>query len=70
MTTPVIEVMNLGVAYRLGRNQASTLKEFAIRAVKRQVSYEKLWAVREVSFEVRPGEVFAVIGPNGAGRAR
>ena len=69
MTEPVIQVIDLGIAYRLGRNQAATLKEFAIRAVKRQVSYERLWAVRDVSFEVNRGEVFAVIGPNGAGKS-
>ena len=45
VTEPVIQVTDLGIAYRLGRSQVSTLKEFAIRAVKRQVSYERLWAV-------------------------
>ena len=69
MNEPVIQVSNLGIAYRLGRNRAGTLKEFAIRALKRQVSYERLWAVRDLSFEVRRGETLAVIGPNGAGKS-
>lgn len=69
MTEPVIEVHDLGIAYRLARSQASTLKEFAIRAMKRQVSFEQLWAVRDLSFKVEPGEVLGVIGPNGAGKS-
>ena len=67
--TPVVEAIDLGIAYRLARNRAGTLKEFAIQAVKRQVSHERLWAVRGVSFEVAQGEVFGVIGPNGAGKS-
>ncbi|HSM01045.1 MAG TPA: ABC transporter ATP-binding protein [Acidimicrobiia bacterium] len=69
MSTPVIEVTGVGIAYRLSRNRAGTLKEFAIQAVRRQVSHERLWAVRDVSFEVSGGEVFGIIGPNGAGKS-
>lgn len=59
----------MSLAYRLARNRAGTMKEYAIRLVKRQVEYERLWALNDVSFEVRPGEVFAVVGPNGAGKS-
>ena len=67
--TPAIQVDNASLAFQLTRDRAGTLKEFAIQTVKRKVRKEQLWAVRDVSFTVAPGEVLGVIGPNGAGKS-
>jgi len=67
--TPAIEVHNASLAFQLTRDRVGTLKEFAIQTVKRKVKKEQLWAVRDVSFTVAPGEVLGVIGPNGAGKS-
>lgn len=40
-----------------------------MNVMRRRVSREDLWAVREVSFTLSPGEVLGVIGPNGAGKS-
>ena len=64
-----IQVENVRLAYRIARDRAGSMKEFAINLLKRQVVYESLWALDDVSFEVAPGEVFSVVGPNGAGKS-
>lgn len=64
-----IRVENVSLEYRMARDRAGTMKEFAINLLKRQVVYESLWALDEVSFEVPGGEVFTILGPNGAGKS-
>lgn len=74
----VIRVENLSKRYRLGETGAGTLKEaFAQWSEKRRgkspdsldSEAKEIWALRDVSFEVRRGEVLGVIGRNGAGKS-
>lgn len=68
-TEAIVELRDVSLAYRLAHNRTGSFKQFLISAVKRQVRYERLWALDGVDFTIRPGEVFAVIGPNGAGKS-
>ena len=77
---PIIKVENLSKQYRIGVRQAaySTLRDSiteTLRApfgwIRRNGKHEgsAIWALRDVSFEVAPGEIVGVIGRNGAGKS-
>jgi len=65
---PVIAIDAVTVRYRVPRDPALTLKEYAIRRLTRRVSFREIDALDSVSVTVGEGEALAVIGPNGAGK--
>ncbi len=83
MASPVIQVENLGKRYRIGvRESTTTLNRwqaigatlrapftYLLDSLRAPTEEETLWAIRDVSFEVKRGEVLGIIGRNGAGKS-
>jgi lipopolysaccharide transport system ATP-binding protein len=76
MSDTVIQVENLGKQYRIGQRESYlTFRETIAKAVRTPFSRSKqpddglFWALKDVSFEVKRGEVLGIIGRNGAGKS-
>ena len=67
--TDLIRLDGVGMRYRLAKERAPSLKQYALHWVRGALVYEDLWALRDVSFRVGRGESVAVIGRNGAGKS-
>jgi len=66
---PIIQLENVSVSYRLPSERIGTFKEYAIRKLQRKIRIEKFWALTDVTLQVNRGEVFGLIGNNGAGKS-
>ncbi len=67
----VIKVENLSKLYFLGGAKHNSLRDTVMSFIKNPQRSKKneLWALKDVSFEVKDGEALGIIGRNGAGKS-
>lgn len=64
----MIEAAHLTKLYKIPHEKRVTLFETLLGYIKNQLTYEDLYALRDITFRVNKGETIGLIGKNGSGK--
>lgn len=64
-----IQVKDVTMTFRIVQNASSSIKEYVIKKIKKQNKYRDFSALKNISFNIKKGEVVGIIGTNGSGKS-
>lgn len=65
-----VRVKDVTVRFNLASEKVETLKEYFVRLLKgKSVKIDEFFALKDVSFDIKQGDSFALLGSNGSGKS-
>jgi len=69
MENVAISVKDVSMMFNLNSDKIMGIKEYVVKALKRQLYFHEFWALKNISFDVAKGEVLGILGLNGSGKS-
>ena len=64
-----VSVQHVDMHFNMSKEKLENLKEYFIKLMKHQLMFEDFVALRDVTFDIKRGDVFGIVGFNGAGKS-
>ena len=69
MKKTIIKLENLSMCFNLNSEKVYSLKEYIIKFLKKDLNFEKMWALKNINLELEEGDILGIVGYNGAGKS-
>lgn len=64
-----VELRDVEIHFNMSKEKLESLKEYFLKLVRRQLMFEDFLALDKVSFDIKKGDVFGIVGLNGSGKS-
>ena len=65
----VVQFEGVSLSYKTPTQRYRSFKDYLIRRVKGDIEFRHRWALKDIEFKVRKGEIVGIVGHHGAGKS-